>query len=317
MATGLVYLRARYYAPWDGRFLSSDPWSGDYYQPISYNDWLYTYANPINLIDPSGKFPEWCKSSKSRLDYENCVRKHYHLLAPRDFEIYPQRIALSPARNYAYGLPGCWEGPVAYAAPGYIEGISASVQTLLGYGRGFEIVYDFASMERQVFTFEYINFGDQLGASASEYAGIAWGFDNVESVAKNYSGEYWFLSLGVSTDFPGQPVQLGTGATHFASTNYRIWGFAWYFSIGATIDPIPVGDIEIGFGKSVTTHLAPTTYSDTRRVINPSQLRDDITLGRGSPLIVPLPNVLARGLGIEFATYWSWIYEEIHSKSSL
>lgn len=53
-STGLVYLRARYYAADTGRFISRDTWHGDESQPISYNAWLYGYANPINYIDPSG-----------------------------------------------------------------------------------------------------------------------------------------------------------------------------------------------------------------------------------------------------------------------
>ena len=56
--TGFVYLRARYLDPVQGRFLSRDVWQGDDYQPVSYNMWLYTSANPINLIDPSGKYNE-------------------------------------------------------------------------------------------------------------------------------------------------------------------------------------------------------------------------------------------------------------------
>ena len=52
--SGLVFLRARYYATSMGRFLTQDPWSGDYYQPMSYNAWLYVLGNPINLTDPSG-----------------------------------------------------------------------------------------------------------------------------------------------------------------------------------------------------------------------------------------------------------------------
>jgi RHS repeat-associated protein len=55
--TGMVYLRARWYAPQFGRFTSQDPWNGDYYQPMSYNAWLYVYNNPINYTDPSGMEP--------------------------------------------------------------------------------------------------------------------------------------------------------------------------------------------------------------------------------------------------------------------
>jgi len=53
-ASGLLYLRARYYAPWDSRFLTRDAWDGDYNMPMSYNPWLYAYANPILLTDPGG-----------------------------------------------------------------------------------------------------------------------------------------------------------------------------------------------------------------------------------------------------------------------
>lgn len=52
--TGLVYLRARYYAPGVGRFISRDIWAGDYNRPLTLNAWLYVLGNPINLVDPSG-----------------------------------------------------------------------------------------------------------------------------------------------------------------------------------------------------------------------------------------------------------------------
>ena len=52
--TGLVYLRARYYGPSFGRFLSRDPWDGDPNRPMSYNLWLYVEDNPVSRSDPSG-----------------------------------------------------------------------------------------------------------------------------------------------------------------------------------------------------------------------------------------------------------------------
>jgi RHS repeat-associated protein len=54
---GLVYLRARHYAPGMGRFLTRDTWVGDYNMPMSYNKWLYAYSQPIDYIDPSGLSP--------------------------------------------------------------------------------------------------------------------------------------------------------------------------------------------------------------------------------------------------------------------
>jgi RHS repeat-associated protein len=51
--TGLLYLRARYYAPGTGRFINHDTWSGDSNMPMSYNTRLYGYGN---LVDLSGKY---------------------------------------------------------------------------------------------------------------------------------------------------------------------------------------------------------------------------------------------------------------------
>jgi RHS repeat-associated protein len=52
--TGMVYLRARYYDPDMGRFMTRDSSGGDEKQPMSFNGWLYAYANPIMLLDPTG-----------------------------------------------------------------------------------------------------------------------------------------------------------------------------------------------------------------------------------------------------------------------
>jgi RHS repeat-associated protein len=48
-ASGMVYLRARYYNPADGRFMSRDTWSGDVNRPLSLNRWLYANGNPHKM----------------------------------------------------------------------------------------------------------------------------------------------------------------------------------------------------------------------------------------------------------------------------
>jgi RHS repeat-associated protein len=55
-STGDVYLRARWYAPGQGRFLTKDTWEGDYTRPMSLNRWNYVEGNPINRADPLGLF---------------------------------------------------------------------------------------------------------------------------------------------------------------------------------------------------------------------------------------------------------------------
>lgn len=55
--TGLVFLRARFYSPELGIFLSRDPFPGFQTQPASLSSYLYAYNNPVLLTDPSGKNP--------------------------------------------------------------------------------------------------------------------------------------------------------------------------------------------------------------------------------------------------------------------
>jgi RHS repeat-associated protein len=53
-STGLLYLRARYYAGGVGRFVTRDTWAGNHFSPQSLNAWIYVAGNPVNLLDPSG-----------------------------------------------------------------------------------------------------------------------------------------------------------------------------------------------------------------------------------------------------------------------
>ena len=50
------YLRNRYYDPSVGRFTRRDTYEGSPEEPASLHKYLYTQANPVNRIDPSGLF---------------------------------------------------------------------------------------------------------------------------------------------------------------------------------------------------------------------------------------------------------------------
>jgi RHS repeat-associated protein len=52
---GLQYLRARYYNPALGAFLSRDPVQGVMGSALSFNPYLYVQGNPINYVDPTGE----------------------------------------------------------------------------------------------------------------------------------------------------------------------------------------------------------------------------------------------------------------------
>ena len=56
LATGLQYLRARYYNPQNGNFITEDTYAGQISNPLTLNRYDYVSNNPVNYIDPSGHF---------------------------------------------------------------------------------------------------------------------------------------------------------------------------------------------------------------------------------------------------------------------
>jgi RHS repeat-associated protein len=52
--SGLIYFQARYYDPQIGRFITQDPFEGDWMTPMSLHHYLYAYANPTSYIDVDG-----------------------------------------------------------------------------------------------------------------------------------------------------------------------------------------------------------------------------------------------------------------------
>jgi len=53
---GLYYNRARYLDVNRGRFWSQDSFEGNFNSPETLHKYLYANGNPVNIIDPSGKF---------------------------------------------------------------------------------------------------------------------------------------------------------------------------------------------------------------------------------------------------------------------
>jgi RHS repeat-associated protein len=55
-STGHYYARSRHYDPNIGRFTQQDTWQGLARSPVTLHKYLYAHADPVNIIDPSGKF---------------------------------------------------------------------------------------------------------------------------------------------------------------------------------------------------------------------------------------------------------------------
>ena len=55
--TGLYYFRNRFYEPTTGRFLTRDPFAGFAADPLSLNQYVFAYNNPLKFNDPMGASP--------------------------------------------------------------------------------------------------------------------------------------------------------------------------------------------------------------------------------------------------------------------
>lgn len=64
-SSGLIYLRARWYDPGTGRFMSRDPFRGSTGAPTSLNGFAYAAGRPTAFADPAGLDPSSTGSSDS------------------------------------------------------------------------------------------------------------------------------------------------------------------------------------------------------------------------------------------------------------
>ena len=71
-ATGLVFLRARYYSPSLGRFFTRDPWAGNTQMPGTLHPYLYGLNNPLRYRDPSGQ-GFWDDLVRSIIDVDSLI----------------------------------------------------------------------------------------------------------------------------------------------------------------------------------------------------------------------------------------------------
>jgi len=77
--TGLYYLRARYYDPYTGRFISEDSFWGEDSNPLSLNLYTYAFNNPIRYVDPTGHSPEDDRIAQQRAIAQMDALKRIHL----------------------------------------------------------------------------------------------------------------------------------------------------------------------------------------------------------------------------------------------
>ncbi len=301
---GLVYLRARHYAPSMGRFLTRDTWGGEANSPMSFNRWQYTYSNPVNLTDPTGKFPIECQSMSSKAFYELCILTSYGL----------EPLSYSELGETIQGERGCYSGPYDYRAPGYLEGEGGWLLFIRG---GYEVVYDFATMERENFSYIGVGINDALdlgGGYSPAYVGRVKGFRTDDSLANQYRAFSGSITVGPSGDFF---IGVGGGGGNFWSwSDPRLRGNIAYVGYSFSADFLVGVDLDF----SPLLFYQPETFTRESYIlpdgrIRKSDLMNDILTGKGS-IIQLLSGVLSpiRNIAANYALKYANAYEELRNE---
>ena len=93
-ASGLMYLRARYYEPTTGRFTGRDPFPADAKDTQTINRYVYVKNNPTNYVDPAGEF-----FAQLRAKVNTAVKSFNQLPLPSKVALFP---TLIPALTIGY-----------------------------------------------------------------------------------------------------------------------------------------------------------------------------------------------------------------------
>ncbi|USG64624.1 hypothetical protein NDK47_21140 [Brevibacillus ruminantium] len=96
--TGFYYLRARYYDPTVGRFISEDTYKGQVDNPLSLNRYTYVSNNPLRYVDPSGH--KQCEGANN-CDGDSKSRLHHIYLSTKDMDLSQALTILSSSGKFS------------------------------------------------------------------------------------------------------------------------------------------------------------------------------------------------------------------------
>jgi RHS repeat-associated protein len=346
-ATGLLYLRARYYNPALRSFMGKDAWNGSGARPQSMNGWSYVNSNPTNLIDPSGMvpalpgpmFPSYCTTASAKWEYVYCVAKSFGIESDWGkllvYKVAEEAGLNAPSFGQEFdnamdrikGTSGCYWGPIPYRAAGYSEGLGFTSPLINAFSFGDEVVYDFGKMERGEFRYSGTRLSDSLVGSlgVSESAVNIEGFSSWKDIASDYEGISQVLTYGAG---PNLFLDIGfsKGKIHSLSLNLHIKGDGSYIGLPLSfgVDPFPI----VEFDWSVLDYsLVPNTrktYIQNDGRVDIGLLANDIEQGDRSP--GEYNNVILswitgnwkasnRNAAFSQAFRYAWIYENMEFAS--
>ncbi len=239
-------------------------------QPMSYNAWLYTMANPANHIDPTGLFSRaqiaksfGVDSFESVLAYYDVNREHWGFLAsllralPGD-DLYPGTFALGPMVDQHQ----IWPGHISRIGYTENQGITFDNVPLITLLQSYSLAIPttgrgpVAALWRNIDA-TYFTLGDGAGNKEEYIDGSGeidipdfWGISGSYSLLqgmymRDRFGYAYFtpslnfgsalLGMAYSEGYIGQPIQSGTdhvirGVLPEAELHARLAEWGWCFS---------------------------------------------------------------------------------------
>ena len=132
-ATGLIFLRARYYHPAIGRFFVRDSWPGSYQMPGTLHPYLYGLNNPILYTDPTGQF-SWPFSAQTTSMLTNIAVGAAVGIGLGALCVGTAGIGCAFAVGAAAGAAGAFAGTLAgnYVSGQPIDWLNVAKQTAIG-----------------------------------------------------------------------------------------------------------------------------------------------------------------------------------------
>ena len=188
----MYYMRARYYDPVNGQFISRDPIDGMVNNPQTQNPYAYALNNPINLSDPSGE-----------MAIGLCVSAN---LGAGIYGTCSFCIGIAKDSNSSNWGTGWQAGPIASVGGGGVAGVASGVG-----------VTGFVTNANN---FEQIAGRDTFAGGSAWAGGIDVAQDHDDPSIKTFSGGF---TPGPDVTIGGVvllPVEIHGGASYS-------WAFPW------------------------------------------------------------------------------------------
>ncbi len=199
-------LRARWYSPAAGRFNALDPYAGSSYDPQTLHKYLYCHANPINGIDPSGRFS--IAEVSVNMAVSSILTKLALPIIEPAAELIASPIVLDFFSAFEGFLPTAW-----VIGGGYNKGFSLKGIPMAG-GVNLEYVRSLSNGNSAWYIAPNIGLSSQGNSSSvSVLGGFVWGANSSYDYTQGFitiSAPYKKLPRKVQRFVDGMLLKIGT-----------------------------------------------------------------------------------------------------------